>query len=183
MLETGRENARKKGLDNMVFVQRDVCDLLFPEASFDLVLSRLAFHHFPNIDRPFSEMRRVLKHGGQLVMINMEAAEEDCRGIRDDIGRMREVSHVRNMSRQEMLALFEKNGLTVVCCESRNVSVSLESWLGLTKVLEGTREKITAFMREDIRGGRRTVFEPYSDGSGRIYFCQKWLMTVGIGKG
>lgn len=92
----------------MVFVRGDVCDLPFPDESFDLVLSRLAFHHFVDIDTPFREMRRVLRPGGQLVLIDMEAAGEECRDIRDGIERMRDVSHVRNLSRQEILALFEK---------------------------------------------------------------------------
>lgn len=182
MLEAGREYACQKGLDNMVFVRGDVCDLPFPDESFDLVLSRLAFHHFVDIDTPFREMRRVLRPGGQLVLIDMEAAGEECRDIRDEIERMRDVSHVRNLSRQEILALFEKYGLPVTYCGSRHVPVSLESWLGLTKVPEETGKRIAALMQEDICGGDRTGFEPYRDGDGRICFSQKWLMTVGIKK-
>lgn len=182
MLEAGREYACQKGLDNMVFVRGDVCDLPFPDESFDLVLSRLAFHHFVDIDTPFREMRRVLRPGGQLVLIDMEAAGEECRDIRDGIERMRDVSHVRNLSRQEILALFEKYGLPVTYCGSRHVPVSLESWLGLTKVPEETGKRIAALMQEDICGGDRTGFEPYRDGDGRICFSQKWLMTVGIKK-
>ena len=182
MLEAGREYACQKGLDNMVFVRGDVCDLPFPDESFDLVLSRLAFHHFVDIDTPFREMRRVLRPGGQLVLIDMEAAGEEWRDIRDGIERMRDVSHVRNLSRQEILALFEKYGLPVTYCGSRHVPVSLESWLGLTKVPEETGKRIAALMQEDICGGDRTGFEPYRDGDGRICFSQKWLMTVGIKK-
>ena len=45
--------------------------LPFPDCSFEIVLSRLAFHHFPNRGKPFAEMVRVLKPGGKLVMIDM----------------------------------------------------------------------------------------------------------------
>lgn len=77
MLEVGRTEAEKESLHNMHFVLGDAAELPFLDNSFDIVLSRLAFHHFPNTDRPFAEMARVLKPGGKLVMIDMEAAEAD----------------------------------------------------------------------------------------------------------
>lgn len=85
MLEAGRTEAEKESLHNMHFVLGDAAELPFLDNSFDIVLSRLAFHHFPNTDRPFAEMARVLKPGGKLVMIDMEAAEGALRASFDGI--------------------------------------------------------------------------------------------------
>ncbi len=60
--------------------------------AFDIVISRLAFHHFANPKRCFSEMARVLKPGGKLVVIDMEAAEEALRATEDEIETMRDPS-------------------------------------------------------------------------------------------
>lgn len=50
-------------------------------------------------------MVRVLKPGGKLVMIDMEAADEPLRKTEDEIETLRDPSHVKNMSKNEMLEL------------------------------------------------------------------------------
>ena len=69
--------------------------LPFLDDGFDIVISRLAFHHFANPKRCFSEMARVLKPGGKLVVIDMEAAEETLRAVEDEIETLRDPSHMR----------------------------------------------------------------------------------------
>ena len=61
MLSVGKAEAEKNHLDNMTFVLGDAAELPFLNDSFDVVLSRLAFHHFPDVKQPFAEMVRVLK--------------------------------------------------------------------------------------------------------------------------
>ena len=95
MLSVGKSEAGKKHLDNMTFVLGDAAELPFLNGSFDIVLSRLAFQHFPDVKQPFAEMVRVLKPDGKLVLIDMEAAEESLRETEDGIEKMRDPSHVR----------------------------------------------------------------------------------------
>ncbi len=179
MLESGR----KKGLENMVFIRGIAEDLPFLDESFDFVLSRLAFHHFADIDKPFYEMKRVLKPHGKLVLIDMIADDEINRATRDEIEKMRDLSHVRNPGEEEIRRLYEKNALSVELWESRDVPVSLDSWLGLTKTPELTKKKIVDFMKNDISGGRKTGFNPYYGPCNRIHFNQKWLMVAGVKDG
>ncbi len=47
MLFAGKEQAEKQELGNMAFVIDDTGELLFLDNSFSIVISRLAFHHFP----------------------------------------------------------------------------------------------------------------------------------------
>ena len=76
MLQVGKQDAQERHLDNMVFVRGYAEELPFLDNSFDIVLSRLAFHHFTDTDRVFREMVRVLKPGGKLIVIDMEAADD-----------------------------------------------------------------------------------------------------------
>lgn len=78
MLSVGKEAAEKEHIENLHFVIGDAAELPFTDGSFDIVLSRFAFHHFPNIEQPFAEMVRVLKPGGKLVLIDMEAAKKSA---------------------------------------------------------------------------------------------------------
>ncbi len=179
MLNIGRTEAQKAGLTNMHFVDGLVEDIPFAKETFDIVLSRLAFHHFAGIEKPFAEMARVLKTGGKLVVIDMEAAEEALREREDELERLRDFSHVKNRSAAEFLALYEKHGFTVIKEESTKISVSLDAWLDLTKTAETERQIITKALLEEIQGGEKTGFAPYLE-DGKIYFWQRWILFIGI---
>ena len=160
MLSVGKSEAGKKHLDNMTFVLGDAAELPFLNGSFDIVLSRLAFHHFPDVKQPFAEMVRVLKPGGKLVLIDMEAAEEPLRKTEDSIEKMRDPSHVRNLSENEILALYRDRGLSVSCCEVTKMPVVLQSWLEHTKTPLEIQKQIETKMLDEINGGRKTGFFP-----------------------
>ena len=179
MLEVGRREAEISGLKNMVFVRGYVEELPFLGESFDIVFSRLAFHHFTDPEKCFSEMARCLRTGGRLVMIDMEAAREDLRLSQDTIETLRDPSHVRNLSRSEMLSLFSGHGLRVEKCETKKIRQELASWMALTKTPETTQEDILRKMEEDLSGGEKTGFYPYVM-DGKICFDQRWVLTIGI---
>ena len=179
MLEVGRREAESGGLKNMVFVRGYAEELPFLGESFDIVFSRLAFHHFTDTEKCFSEMARCLRTGGRLVMIDMEAAREDLRLSQDAIETLRDPSHVRNLSRSEMLSLFSGRGLRVEKCEITKIRQELTSWMALTKTPETTRQDIHRKMEEDISGGEKTGFYPYVM-DGKICFDQRWVLTIGI---
>lgn len=61
MLQIGKTEAKRCHLDNIVFIKGYAEELPFLDEDFDIVFSRLAFHHFPDINNAFSEMTRVLK--------------------------------------------------------------------------------------------------------------------------
>lgn len=65
-------------------------------------------------------MVRVLRPGGKFVLIDMEAADEGLRNTEDKIETMRDPSHVKNMSMNEMLNLFAMHNLSVENAKNRN---------------------------------------------------------------
>jgi demethylmenaquinone methyltransferase/2-methoxy-6-polyprenyl-1,4-benzoquinol methylase/phosphoethanolamine N-methyltransferase len=74
MIEVARRKAARAGVE-VDFRAGVVEDLPFPDASFDVVLSSLMVHHLPGDDlkrRGFAEMRRVLKPGGRLLVVDFE---------------------------------------------------------------------------------------------------------------
>ncbi len=181
MLSVGRTEAEKERLCNIEFVVGDAAELPFPDNRFDIVLSRLAFHHFPDAEMPFSEMRRVLRPGGKLVLIDMEAAEDSLRETEDKIERLRDPSHVRNLSRAEMLELYRKHDLSVSCCETVKMPMILQNWLDHTATPVSVQKEIKALMDEELAGGRKTGFAPYTEGT-TVRFDHRWVLTIGKNK-
>lgn len=179
MLEVGKKEAQKDSLDNMIFVKGYAEELPFLNDNFDVVICRLAFHHFTNIEFPISEMVRVLKPGGKLVIIDMEATTEDLRFIQDKIETMRDPSHVKNLSESEILNLFTENNLTVIKSDKTKIPVLLDAWLELTGTSTTTRNNIMEFMKVEMSGGDKTGFSPYMD-ENKIFFEQRWIMVIGV---
>lgn len=178
MLEVGKTAAGKEQIDNMSFVLGDVAQLPFLDESFDIVFSRLAFHHFPDMERPFSEMKRVLKPGGKLIIVDMEAAEEELRQMEDEIEILRDPSHVRNRSKEEFLSLYKHNDLEVELCEITPIPVILQNWMDHTQTPQDVQNVIISKMQADIQGGEKTGFYPYSN-NGIIQFDHRWMMIIG----
>lgn len=67
MLDVLQANARQLGLEAVDSLQADAESLPFRDESFDLVIGHAVLHHLPDLDRAFSEFRRVLRPGGRIV--------------------------------------------------------------------------------------------------------------------
>lgn len=179
MLNVGKSKAEEESINNMIFVKGCAESLPFLDNSFDIVISRLAFHHFSDVKFPFKEMVRVLKNGGKFVLIDMEATEEKLRSTEDEIETLRDPSHIKNLSKSEILELYDENSLKVTKVESTNISVSLDNWMNFSGTPENIKVQIKEKMLEDINNGIKTGFNPYMEKE-KIYFYQRWLMTMGI---
>ncbi len=69
MLQQGQDRWRHHR-GHVLPVQGDSERLPFPSGSFDLVTCSNSFHHYPRQDRAVEEMRRVLRPGGRLLIVD-----------------------------------------------------------------------------------------------------------------
>ncbi len=67
MLDRLAATARSLGLDQVSTVVTEAETLPFENESFDLVLGHAVLHHIPDLDRAFTEFKRVLRPGGLIV--------------------------------------------------------------------------------------------------------------------
>ena len=153
-------------------------DLPFLENSFDNVLSRLSFHHFTDVETSFKEMLRVLKPGGKLIVIDMGATVKELRKIQDEIETLRDPSHVKNLSTEEIQSLFEKYRLELKEKDITEIPQNLQNWMKLTKTPETTQQQIIQRMKNELNGGLKTGFFPYIKDE-QIYFNQRWVFISG----
>ncbi|MCK9396682.1 MAG: methyltransferase domain-containing protein [Methylobacter sp.] len=89
-------------------------------ASFDLVVCRLAAHHFSNLPKAMAEMTRLAKPGGYLAIIDMEGDENPTLdALNHKIEVLHDPTHVRSYTAKHWRELFAANGLEVEACENR----------------------------------------------------------------
>ena len=180
MLAQGKRLAAESNIQNIMFQAGNAEALPYESESFDLVITRLSFHHFAEPEKPFQEMKRVLKKGGKLIVWDMEATEEPLRAIDDKIETMRDPSHTRILNRDKFEKMFEKDFM-LQCEESTLVPVNLKSWMELTNTPEDVQKEIVKLMKADPTGGAKTGFSPYLKDS-QIYFDHRWLLLIGVKK-
>lgn len=65
--------AKKKSIPNVIFLEADVCQLPFQDNYFDQVATITALEFCGNIQQAFSEIKRVLKPGGWLIIGSLNA--------------------------------------------------------------------------------------------------------------
>jgi SAM-dependent methyltransferase len=100
--------------------------LPFEDGSFDVVVTRIAPHHFSDIDAAVAELARVTR--GAVVV-------EDTLFTSDDVERaekLRDPSHVRNYTEAEWRGLLGGAGLAVEHVEGFRKTHVLEDWLART---------------------------------------------------
>ena len=181
MLKIGREHGEKAGVSNAEYVLAEAEHLPFADDTFDIVVSRLAFHHFADAKEVMREMCRVLKTGGKLVIVDMAARQEHLRETADGYERLRDPSHVKCLSETEFEALAAYCGVVKDYTYLTRIPVKLSAWLDLTGVRGDARNKIVSAMKDDIAGITQTGFEPYKQ-DGEIMFDHRWFLYIGKNK-
>ena len=110
-IATNLEKKRKANLSNLDFRVYSGTALPFDDASFDGVISRYAFHHFPEPEVSVAEMSRVLRRGGRAVISDPVPFDADTRGFIDEFQQLKPDGHVRFHCSAELDELFARHGL------------------------------------------------------------------------
>lgn len=102
MLAEAARQAADRGLTNVRFEEGDASALPFPDASFDIVACRMVAHHFPFLAPVLSEMARVLKAGGQMLIGDIISPESAALAdFINEVETLRDPSHGRDWTLSE----------------------------------------------------------------------------------
>jgi ArsR family transcriptional regulator len=86
MVEVGTELAKKNGLANLTYKLGDIEKVPLPDKSVDLAILSQALHHAIHPQTAVSEAFRILRPGGQLVVLDLkEHAFERARELYADV--------------------------------------------------------------------------------------------------
>ena len=100
-------------------LKADAANAPFPSNSFDVVISRLAPHHFPDAGKAVREMARLAKPGGYVAVIDLEGSENPVLDeLNHQIETWHDPSHVRSYTAPQWRAFFEANNLVVEALET-----------------------------------------------------------------
>jgi ubiquinone/menaquinone biosynthesis C-methylase UbiE len=130
MLAQSRALATQRGLENLSFEVGAAESLPFPDASFDLVSSRLCAHHYADPARATEQAARVLRPGGRYLLVDTLADEDPAQDtFINALELLRDPSHVRNHTRAQWQAWFERAGLRFELVAVFPLRIEFEPWL------------------------------------------------------
>jgi SAM-dependent methyltransferase len=130
MLAQAQELAAERGLANVRFEQGNAARLPFPDASFDVVTSRLAAHHVADPQAMVREAARVLAPGGTFLLSDAIAPEDPARDtFLNAFEVLRDPSHVRDHRISEWQAMFRAAGLAPSCLGRFDIHQEFEPWV------------------------------------------------------
>lgn len=177
MLATGKRAADEAGISNVLFQEGDAAALPYLDASFDLVVSRFAFHHFPHPGRQAAEMVRVCRPDGHVAVMDLVSAEPDLADAYNDLERRRDPSHCRALGEAELARLFEDLGAQAAASRTHDQRVSVDRWLAQSEAPADVGEAIRSRLDAELAGGEATGMRP-SRRDGELLFTQRWSALV-----
>lgn len=132
------------GHTNVVFVEGDAEKMPFSDETFDIITCRIAPHHFPNIEKFISEVYRVLKRGGQFLLDDNVAPENDeFDHFYNRIEKMRDYSHYRAWKKTEWIRKVELIGFEIHEISRFEKSFEYKSWCDRMQLSKKEKDALT----------------------------------------
>jgi SAM-dependent methyltransferase len=177
MLEQGQKRALEEGITNADFLEGSAEELPFADATFDLVTSRHAPHHFRDVPKFLSEVSRVLKPGGRFVMADQITLEAENQTWVDEYQHTRDPSHFLQRTKAEWQQLSRDAGLTWV--RDTVVPYRLE-FMWWTQQSDCTPERVSRMIELLEHAPKEIQLERNPDGSPLAH--QEPMMVVRLEK-
>jgi len=177
MLNEGRRLKDERGIGNVEFRMADAHDLPFENEAFDIVTCRRAAHHFADVAKALSEMQRVLKPHGRLVIDDRSVPEDDfIDATMNHLDVLHDRSHVREYRPSEWERLLLVAGFVVETIEPYTRHRPLSALTEKAEPADAAEiEAIVAALNEAQRAAMNVV-----EKDGETYMNHWFVMIAGI---
>lgn len=129
MLTEAAQQAATRNLGNVRFQEAIATQLPFANGQFDLVTCRYAAHHFPSLRPMLAEVVRVLKAGGEFLVVDIISPEDA--GLAEFINRvevLRDPSHSRDWMLSEWQTAFTEVGMSCSVVAEWRLPIDFADW-------------------------------------------------------
>jgi ubiquinone/menaquinone biosynthesis C-methylase UbiE len=171
MLAQARKLASEQALKNVSWQAGDVYRLPFPDAAFDIVTCRFAFHHLEEPRRAFAEMIRVCRSGGRVVLCDAFASDDPQKAAAfNRMERHRDPSTVEFRPLAFLTSLFDEPGLVLSKTLFFQVPVERERLISASFPAGGDHETLRRMIEESVEGDAMAMNARREDGTIRLAY-------------
>ncbi len=135
--------AREHAPENARFVEGDAMALPFEYGTFDIAGSLRVLHHVRRPELAVSELARVTRAGGRVLIVDQLGSVDPLRSLElDRFERLRDPTHTRLLPDADVRGFLDANDLVLLSSEILRERVDLEQRLELARVPEEERVRI-----------------------------------------
>lgn len=181
MLHAFQNIANERGI-NIETVEAYAEAIPLPDNTFDLVTSRLAPHHFSDIQNAVKEMARITQPGGYIAVIDLEGHPDPyVDDFNHQIELLHDPTHCRSYIAQQWKVFFEEAGLVIDNLESghkeRPQGLPLSRWCEIASSGEEAEKKI----RQTLEAAPKSILEALdiSRKNGEFFISVRTVLIVG----
>jgi SAM-dependent methyltransferase len=164
-----------EGVANVSFVEGDAAKLPFEPASFDLAACARTLHHVHRPELVVAELTRVVRPGGKILVVDQLASFDPLEGLtRDRLERLRDPSHQRTLSDQDIRGLLDANWLVLRRSQPDREERDVGGFLDQAACEGEARQAFLAEVERLLSRGERAGIDLRRSGEG-------YAMTVEVG--
>lgn len=167
MVQLVVEQAKQKNLNNVWGQQGAAEQLKFEDEYFDCVISRYSAHHWQNVRQAMSEIFRVVKPSGKVILVDILGTQQPILDtFFQSIETIRDPSHVRNYSLSEWTNFAEYAGFQIETIEKQYLDLEFKSWVERMQTPSFAIETIR-YLQQKVSDQVRNYYQIQDDGSFR----------------
>jgi ubiquinone/menaquinone biosynthesis C-methylase UbiE len=171
LLGLGATRLRDAGIGNVLLQEGNAQALPFVDGSFDVVFCLNSLHHVGEPQRAVTEMVRVCRPDGRIVLSDLIAPSESDRDAFDALHQRIDPSHHRAFLESELVALLPE-GRTI----TYGATASSRFPVDIAFTDQSDRDGVLDTLRAELAGGPHTGFEPAEE-NGKLV-VSFWTSTV-----
>lgn len=153
IIEKNRNKAAEEGINNVEFLAFDGVDYPFEDDIFDLIVTRHAFHHFPQVGDVVKELSKRLKKGGNILIVDPMKKENDTSGIIDRFMDVKGNGHVEFYSKAKLESIFASCGFHVEKQVITKMTFPFPPKPEYAEIFESITEKEKSLYQIEMRDG------------------------------
>jgi len=160
LLRVGARRLHDSGIANVLLQEGNAESLPFVDASFDLVFCRSSLHHFAGPQPAVTEMLRVCRVGGRIVLVDLIAPSPEVRDRFDHLHRLIDPSHVRSFTERELVELVP-GGINAI---GYGETSTFRAPIDIAFTDQSDRSQVLDMLRAEVSGeGEATGLDPAED--------------------
>ena len=178
-LAIAEQRRQEQGLHNVRFQLADASRLPFADGEFEVVVCRLAFHHFEQPPRMLREMVRVCAPQGTVAVEDIVVSEHPDRGAyQNHFENLRDPSHTAAFSLSLLLKLFTEAGLEVSHVSTGHLQQIVERWMANAQTPADKAAQVRHLIAQDAVDDLSGT-QPFQNADGQWCFTQRTAIVVG----
>lgn len=178
MLNHAKKLRKRNGVA-MEFVLAEASHQPFRDETFDIAVSRLAFHHMKDPAKAVESMRSLVKPGGRVVIADLVVSEDDeVADFHNRFERLRDPSHVKSLKISEWKSIFQNLGLRLDRVALSKVRLEVTEWAERAGFPEKRIPELVNMLEKAPAKARRVLSVFHR--SGQLFFLNARAILVGI---